>query len=115
MKVAVANRLVTPSHRFKAPLRVRIWKSAIPEQRAESENLPERRIFFAADSLLHIGTIVEILLRMPEEITGEPATDWLCTGQGVRMESVNSAQGKVGVLVQFDCYQMLQPSDLGRK
>jgi hypothetical protein len=108
MKIAAADRRVARRHYFKAPLRVRIWKSAIPEQNAESENLSEGGIFFATDSLFRRGTTVEILLRMPEEITGEPTTEWLCTGHVVRVNPVNSSPGKLGVGVQFDCYQILR-------
>jgi len=107
MKVQLSDRRVTRRHRFKAPLRVRIWNSAIPEQRAESENLSEKGIFFATDSLLRVGATVEILLKMPEDITGEPTSEWLCTGH--RVEPDNSSRGKLGVDVQFDCYQILRP------
>jgi PilZ domain len=116
MKVAVVDRRIARRHSFEAPLRVRIWKSAIPEQRAESENLSEDGMFFATDSLLRVGTTVEILLKIPEEITGEPTTEWLCTGHVVRVEPANPSRGKFGVGVQFDCYRILRPrtpSDLG--
>lgn len=63
MKIAVADRRVARRHYFKVPLRVRIRKSAIPEQRAESENLSEKGIFFTTDSLLRMGTTVENPLR----------------------------------------------------
>jgi len=106
MNVAAADRRVTRRHSFKAPLRVRIWKSAISEERAESENLSEKGIFFATDSLLRVGTIVEILLKMPEQITGEATTERLCTGHVVRVEPRNSSQGKLGVGVEFHCYQI---------
>jgi len=109
MRVAAAERRVARRHFCRAPLRVRIWKSAIPEQRAESENLSENGIFFAMDSLLRVGITVEILLKMPEEITGEPTTEWLCTRHVVRVEPDNSSRGKLGVSVQFDCYQILRP------
>ncbi len=44
MKVAAVDRRVARRRYFKAPLRVRIWRSAISEQRAESENLSEKGI-----------------------------------------------------------------------
>jgi PilZ domain len=108
MKVAIADRRVTRRYTFEAPLRVRIWKSDIPAQRAESENLSEKGIFFTTDSLLRVGAMVEILLEMPEEITDEPTIEWLCTGHVVRVEPLNSSRGKLGVGVQFDCYQILR-------
>jgi hypothetical protein len=109
MKVAAAERRVARRHSFKAPLRVRIWKSGIPEQRAEAENLSEKGILFATDSPLGVDTTVEILLKMREEITGEPTTEWLCTGHVVRVEPVNYSRGKLHVGVQFDSYHILRP------
>jgi hypothetical protein len=106
MKVATADHRIARRHSFKAPLRVCIWKSAIPEQRAESGSLSERGIFFATDSILRAGTTVEILLKMPEEIRGGSTTEWLCTGHVVHVEPVNSSRGKLGVGVEFDCYQI---------
>ncbi len=75
MKIATSDRSVARRLSFKAPLRVRIWKSAGAESRAESVDLSEKGIFFATDSLLKVGTQVQVLLKMPEEITGEPATE----------------------------------------
>ena len=108
MKVAIADRRVTCRHSFKAPLRVHFRESAIPEQRAECENLSEKGIVFATDSLLPVGTTVEILFRMPAEITGQPTTEWLSTDHVVRVERHNSSCGKLGVGVHFDCYQILR-------
>lgn len=75
MNVAVADCRVTRRHSFKAPLRARIWKSAIPEQRAESENFSEKEILFATDSPFRVGTTVETVRKMPDEITGEATTE----------------------------------------
>jgi Tfp pilus assembly protein PilZ len=93
---------------FKTALRVRLWKSGSTEQRAESENLSERGTFFATDAPLAIGSALEILLKMPKEITGKPATEWRCTGRVVRLGPVDTPRGKLGVGVQFDCYEILR-------
>ncbi len=106
MKTATSDRHVARGHHFKAALRLRIWKSAIPEWGAESENLSEKGNSFATGSLLGVGTAVDVLLKMPEEITGEATTEWLCTGHVVGVEPVNSSRGKLGVGVQFHCYQI---------
>ena len=117
MNIALSDRRVSPRHNFKLPLRVRILKSAIPEQRTESENLSERGIYFPTNSPLRVGTAVQVLLKMPMEITGEPANEWLCSGHVVRVESFDSPRGKLGVGVQFDCYEVSRrpehPSALG--
>ena len=110
MKTATSDRRAFLRRNFKVPLRIRIWKSAIPEERGESENLSERGILFATDAVMPVGTVVEVLLKMPEEITGEPTTEWLCSGHVVRVEPIGSSRGRVGVGVQFDCYQVSRGS-----
>lgn len=97
-------------HDIKTALRVRIWKSQIPEQRAECINLSERGVFFATDTQLRTGEAIQILLKMPREITGVPPTEWRCTGFVVHVEPVDSRKGKLGVGVRFDCYEILGES-----
>lgn len=99
------DRRFSQRHNFKTALRVRVWKSGLPEERAESVNLSQRGIFFAFNSRIAEGEVVEILLKMPEEVTGQPTTEWRCTGQVVRVEPTDSFQGKFGVGVQFYCYE----------
>ena len=111
MKVAASDRRITLRHNFKTALRIRLWKSSTPEQRGESVNLSERGILYATDSPPHIGAILEVLLKMPEEVTGERATEWLCSGHVVRVEPINSPRGRLGVGVQFDCYQITRNLD----
>jgi hypothetical protein len=106
VKVTESDRRVSTRHNFNIPIRIRLWKSAVPEQRGQSENLSEGGILFARDAALPIGTVVEVLLKMPELISGKPSTEWLCTGHVVRVEPVDSPRGKVGISVQFDCYQV---------
>ena len=92
MKTSESDRRVSHRHSFKIPLRVRIWKSAEPEQRTESLNLSQNGVYFATDSPVREGETLEILLKMPEEITDAPTTDW--------------QWGQLGVGVQFDCYEI---------
>jgi hypothetical protein len=110
MNIALSDRRVSPRHNFKLPLRIRIWKSAIPEQRTESENLSERGIYFPTNSPLHVGTAIQVILKMPEEIPRDPPNEWLCSGHVVRIEPFDSPRGKLGVGVQFDCYEVSRPS-----
>lgn len=42
---------------------------------------------------------------MPEEISGEPTTEWRCTGHVVRVEPAKFPRGKCGVGVHFYCYE----------
>jgi PilZ domain len=116
------DRRLSQRHNVKMALRVRLWKSSTPEHRAESVNLSQRGMLFATDELFQKGDAIEILLKMPEEITGEPTTEWRCTGLVVRVEPVDSPKGKLAVGVRFDCYEVsrlsvvpeLAPSVSGR-
>lgn len=93
-------------HAVKTPLRVRVWKSNGPEQSGESLNLSEYGVYFATNSIFREGETVEVLLSMPEEIIGEETGEWRCTGHVVRVEPIESGAGKMGVGVQFHCYEV---------
>ena len=75
MEVRASERRVSRRLQVKTALQVRIWKSGSTERNAESENLSERGAFFATDAPLAIGSAVEILETMPEEITGKPTSE----------------------------------------
>ena len=107
MKVAVSARRSTVRYNIRTPIRIRPWKSAIPEERSESENLSEEGILFATNSTIPVGTLLEILLKMPQMITGQPTTEWLCSGHVVRVTPIDSSRGKHGVGVRFDRLQVL--------
>jgi hypothetical protein len=98
---------------MKTPLRVRLWKSTTPEEMAESVNVSQRGIYFATNSLLREGETVEVFFNMPEIVLGEPASEWRCTGHVVRVEAIAATGGKLGVGVQFDCYEVARskPAD----
>ena len=108
-----SDRRLAGRYRVRAPLRVRLWKSVVPECAAESVNLSQRGIYFETDETLHAGETVEVLFYMPEEIVGEPESEWRCTGHVVRVEEIEGPGEKQGVGVQFDCYEISRttPSD----
>src|SRR5260370_29273279 len=108
MKAYALERRISRRHPLKTTLRVRIWKSGPNEHCEESENLSDTGTYFATDSPLAIGSAVEILLKMPEEVTGKPTTEWRCTGHVVRLEPVDSLRCRMGVGVQFDCYEIMR-------
>ena len=106
MKRFQSDRRLADRYKLKTPLRVRLWKSAVPECTAESVNLSQRGIYFSTNSELRKGETVEVFFNMPEEIVGEPTSEWRCTGHVVRVERKEEPGGKLGVGVQFDCYEV---------
>jgi hypothetical protein len=103
------DRRLSHRHSVRTALRVRVWNSAQPEHRAESVNVSLRGIYFSTKTPLCEGEIVEVLLKMPEEVSGEETTEWRCTGHVVRVEPFDSTEGKLGVGVQFYCYEAARP------
>jgi hypothetical protein len=96
------------AHRFNLsiPLHIRDWKSTAPEKTVESNNVSESGVYFETDAPPHEGTEIQLRLEMPEEVTGEAASDWLCAGKVVRIQRSSSPGALVGVGVRFDYYEV---------
>ena len=103
------DRRLSRRHSLRASLRVRVRKTDLAERRVESENLSQRGVFFATDLPLNKGAALDLLVEMPEEVTGVPPAQWLCTGHVVRVVPLDSQHGKNGVGVQFDFYEVSRP------
>jgi Tfp pilus assembly protein PilZ len=103
------DRRLSRRHTLRTGLRVRLRRLEAKETRAESENLSQRGVFFATDLPLSKGAALDLLVEMPEQITGVPPAQWLCTGHVVRVVPVDSPQGSRGVGVQFDFYEVSRP------
>jgi PilZ domain len=104
----VRDRRLATRHALRTSLRFRIRKSAIPEQRAETQDLSERGVFFATKSPMSVGTAIELLFKMPQEITGKKTTEWRCTGHVVRVVPQTLPDQNLGVGVEFDFYEISQ-------
>lgn len=100
------ERRISPRYDIATALRIRVWNSRAPEELVKSINLSNRGILFATNSIFREGEAVRVLLKMPLEVSGEPAREWLCTGLVVRVQSLDGPQGKLRVGVRFDCYEI---------
>jgi len=50
------------------------------------------------------GTALDLLLEMPEAITGVRVAQWICLGHVVRIEQAEVRSTRRGVGVEFDFY-----------
>jgi hypothetical protein len=89
---------VRTSLRFKL-----IGNQTAGEQLAESANLSQRGVFMWTAYPLKMGAQVELRLRMPNEISGFPASEVQCTARVVRIQESDSA-GLLGVGLQIERY-----------
>lgn len=114
MKVpsSILDRRTSPRHPLRVLLRVRLWKSSSPEQKSISRDLSLSGAHFVTELPVQLGTVVELRLKMPEEISGEQTAEWRCSGHVVRIEDHPEAarQRKRNIAVQFDCYEVARPS-----
>jgi hypothetical protein len=102
------DRRLSFRHNVRTDLRVRMRKFDAAEQRAQSENLSQRGVFFTSNLPINKGTSLDLLVEMPEQVTGVPPAQWLCTGHVVRVVPTET-EGKCGVGVQFDYYEVSRP------
>lgn len=65
--------------------------------------MSRRGVFFRTEEPLDKGTTLDLLLEMPEGITGVPAAKWVCLGDGVRVEE-GDRPSKRRIGVEFDFY-----------
>ena len=108
MEVYPSEKRVSRRHPLRTTMRLRVWKSGHIERSVESQNLSETGTFFSTDVPLAIGSAVEILLKMPREISGKPTAEWRCAGHVVRFQPSDTARGELGVGVEFDYYEILR-------
>ena len=102
------DRRTAPRHPLRVPLTVRLWKSTLPAQKSISRNLSTSGAQFPTQLPVAVGTVVELWLKMPEEISGEETAEWRCSGHVVRIEEEPSARRRkrAEVAIQFDCYEV---------
>lgn len=115
MAVQVSEKRTCRRVKFNTALRLRVWKAGPTERRAESIDLSESGALLATEATLPIGSSVEILLQMPEQVTGRPTTEWRCTGHVVRAQSLDPSQGKLAFGVEFDYYEILRSKSLDHR
>jgi hypothetical protein len=54
------------------------------------------------DADLAIGAVVELRLKFPEQVTGQPTMEWRCKGRVVRTSSKDRPSGRPRVGLHFD-------------
>ena len=97
---------------LKIPLRFRVLSGTNTAYReAETINLSQQGVYFFADSPPMVGTQLEVHLKMPTEISGQPPTQVRCIGHVVRVERHDFAAGPPGVGVHFDRLEAIAVAD----
>jgi Tfp pilus assembly protein PilZ len=101
------------TERFNLGIRLSVsaLNSRAQEQRTESLNVSAGGMYFVTNLPLRRGTGVQLLFKMPEQITRRPPSDWVCMGHVVHARPVGAPNGWLGVGVQFDCYEVVPTAE----
>jgi hypothetical protein len=80
------------------------------EKLAETVNMSMGGLCLATDFPLQVGTLVELFVRIPREVSGERPTDVRCVARVVHIDSGNGA-GKAGVGMRIERCEMIKTHD----
>ena len=75
-------------------------------QEAESINLSQRGVCISTAYPLNVGAEVELLISMPQEVTGKPASQVRCTARVVHVRA-NGHSGKATVGLRVERYDAM--------
>lgn len=109
----LVERRLNYRHSVRIPLRLRVWGSAAPSRDAKSVDISAGGALLETDLVLPLGAILDLRIKLPEEITGQPTTEWRCKSRVVHIAFATSAgpprRAKVGV--HFDWLDALRRED----
>ena len=98
----VVERRSSCRHSLRIPLRLGFWGSSLPSRDAKSVDISEQGALVETDLPVRVGALLDLRIELPEEITGQPTTEWRCKSRVVHMTLASSINCPVKVGVHFD-------------
>ena len=98
----VANRRRADRHRLNIAVDLRTWGSSIVVSSGKSIDISSTGALLETNLPAPIGAFFDLRLKLPEEITGQPTTEWHCKGRVVRVAPPRSIGYLRRVGVHFD-------------
>ena len=97
---------------MRLPLVVRAEVGGPPaEAITETIDVSSRGLYFAIDKDLAPGSLVEVVLTLPKEITMTGPVQVRCQGRVVRVEAKENSHRRVGVAAMIDRYEFLRAEE----
>jgi len=82
-----SERRMKPRVNLRVPMRFRIVDNCYgSEQIGEAENVSESGIYLVTNHPLKVGTTLEVSLRMPTELSGQPVINVRCRARVVHAQ-----------------------------
>ena len=100
-----ADRREARRFNMTLPMRLLPRDSHSPELTAQTRDVSYRGLYFLAEAQFKIGSAIEFVLTLPEQVTRSGDVNIRCHGQVVRTESTYN--GRMGVAAKIDRYEFL--------
>ncbi|HLZ12822.1 MAG TPA: PilZ domain-containing protein [Candidatus Acidoferrum sp.] len=88
------------------PLRVFPHESRGLELTAQTRDVSYRGLYFLVDAKFDVGSSIEFVITLPEQVTQSLDVNIRCQGQVVRVEPADS--GRIGIAAKIDRYEFVQ-------
>jgi hypothetical protein len=100
-----ADRREARRFTMSLPMRVLSPESEDRELSACTRDLSYRGLYFLADANFKIGSEIDFVITLPEQVTQSSDVNIRCQGQIVRVEPTEN--GRVGIAAKIDRYEFL--------
>ncbi len=87
------------------PMRVLPRDSQSTEFIAQTRDVSYRGLYFLAEAAFKVGSSIEFVITLPEQVTRSADVNIRCSGQIVRIEPTNN--GKTGIAARIERYEFL--------
>ena len=87
------------------PMKVLSVDSNSPELKAYTRDVSYRGLYFLAEAEFKLGSTIEFVITLPEQVTRSVDVNIHCHGKVVRTEPTQN--GKMGVAAKIDRYEFL--------
>jgi hypothetical protein len=90
------------------PVALKIEEINGNEKTVQTRNVSSSGVYFEFAAPLDVGTALEFVLTLPEQITKGNAVRIKCVGKVVRVDPGKSEQGSLGVAATIERYEYLR-------
>jgi hypothetical protein len=100
-----ADRREARRFTMSLPMRVLSPVAEARELGAQTRDVSYRGLYFLADTKLKIGSEIDFVITLPEQVTQSSDVNIRCQGQIVRVEPTEN--GRVGIAAKIERYEFL--------
>jgi len=88
------------------PLRVFPHESRGIELKAQTRDVSYRGLYFLAEAKFDLGSSIEFVITLPEQVSQSGDVNIRCQGQVVRVEPTDN--GRIGIAAKINRYEFVQ-------